>query len=57
MKAVLFHEHGATDVLSYTDFPTPEPGPGQALVRLKAAALNRMDSRGSILCGWHMWKT
>jgi len=43
MKAVIFHEHGGTDVLSYTDFPTPEPSPGQALVRLKAAALNRMD--------------
>jgi NADPH:quinone reductase-like Zn-dependent oxidoreductase len=29
--------------LEYTDVPTPEPGPGQVLVRLKAAALNRMD--------------
>ena len=43
MKAVLFHAHGGPDVLQYTDFPTPEPGSGEVLVRLKAAALNRMD--------------
>jgi len=43
MKAVLFHKHGGPEVLEYTDFPTPEPGPGEALVRLKAAALNGLD--------------
>ncbi len=43
MKAVLFHTHGGPEVLEYADFPTPEPGPGEALVRLKAAALNRLD--------------
>lgn len=43
MKAVLFYEHGGLDVLQVADFPTPEPGPGQVLVRLKAAALNRVD--------------
>lgn len=43
MKAVLFHQHGGPEVLQYTDFPTPEPKPGEALVRLRAAALNRMD--------------
>ena len=43
MKAVLFHEHGGPEVLQYTDFPTPEPGSGQALVQLEAAALNRLD--------------
>ena len=43
MKVVLFHNHGGPEVLEYTDFPTPEPGPGQALVRLQAAALNRLD--------------
>lgn len=30
-------------MLEYTDFPTPEPGPGEVLIRLRAAALNRMD--------------
>src|SRR5512140_496880 len=43
MKAVLFHQHGGPEVLEYTDFPTPEPKPGEALIRLHAAALNRMD--------------
>ena len=43
MKATLFRQHGGPEVLEYTDFPTPEPKPGEALVRLHAAALNRMD--------------
>jgi NADPH:quinone reductase-like Zn-dependent oxidoreductase len=43
MKAVLFHTHGDLEVLEYTDFPTPVPGEGQVLVRLEAAALNRVD--------------
>jgi len=43
MKAVLFHKHGGPEVLQYTDFPTPQPKPGEALIRLHAAALNRMD--------------
>ena len=43
MKAVLFRQHGGSEVLEYTDFPTPEPKPGEALIRLHAAALNRVD--------------
>ena len=43
MKAVLFHRHGGPEVLEYADFPTPGPKPGEALIRLRAAALNRMD--------------
>jgi len=43
MKAVLFHTQGGPDVLEYSDFPTPEPGEGQVLVKLEAAALNRVD--------------
>jgi len=43
MKAVLFRQHGGPEVLEYTDFPTPAPKPGEALIRLYAAALNRMD--------------
>jgi NADPH:quinone reductase-like Zn-dependent oxidoreductase len=43
MKTVLFHQHGGPEVLQYTDFPIPEPKHGEALIRLQAAALNRMD--------------
>jgi NADPH:quinone reductase-like Zn-dependent oxidoreductase len=43
MKVVLFHSHGGLEVLEFTDFPTPEPGQGQVLVKLEAAALNRVD--------------
>lgn len=43
MKAVLFHKHGGPEVLQYTDFPTPEPKPGEALIRLHSSALNFVD--------------
>ena len=43
MKVVLFRQHGGPEVLEYTDFPSPEPKPGGALIRLHAAALNRVD--------------
>ncbi|MBK5108920.1 MAG: zinc-binding dehydrogenase [Anaerolineales bacterium] len=43
MNAILFHQHGNIKVLEYRDFPTPQPDPGQVLVRLQAAALNHLD--------------
>jgi len=43
MKAVLFHDHGGPEVLQYSDFPTPELKPGEALIRLHASALNFVD--------------
>ena len=43
MKTTLFRQHGGPEVLEYAEFPTPEPKPGEALIRLQAAALNRMD--------------
>ena len=43
MKAIVLHELNGPDSLSYEDWPEPEPGPGEALVKLKAAALNRRD--------------
>ncbi|MBG7609941.1 MAG: zinc-binding dehydrogenase [Anaerolineae bacterium] len=43
MKAILFHHHGGPEVLEYADFATPQPGPNDVLIRLEAAALNRLD--------------
>jgi NADPH:quinone reductase-like Zn-dependent oxidoreductase len=43
LKTILFHKHGGPEVLEYTEIPAPQPGAGQVLVRLKAAAVNRLD--------------
>src|ERR671913_341606 len=43
MKAVRLHELEGPDELVYEDVPEPEPGPGETVVRLRAAALNRRD--------------
>lgn len=43
MRAGLFREHGGPEVLRLEDVPAPEPGPGEVLVRVKAAALNHLD--------------
>jgi NADPH:quinone reductase-like Zn-dependent oxidoreductase len=39
-KAVRFDEYGGIDVLQVADVPTPEPGDGQALIKVKAAGIN-----------------
>jgi NADPH:quinone reductase-like Zn-dependent oxidoreductase len=51
MKVVLFHQHGGPEVLEYTDLPRPEPKPGEALIRLRAAALNGVEVMDLILAG------
>jgi NADPH:quinone reductase-like Zn-dependent oxidoreductase len=43
MKAAYFSQHGGPEVMTYGDLPAPEPKPGQALVQIKAAAMNRVD--------------
>src|SRR5918995_1880566 len=43
MKAVRLHELEGPDKLVYEEVPEPEPGPGETVVRLRAAALNRRD--------------
>lgn len=39
-KAVRFDEYGGVDVLHIAEVDRPVPGPGQVLVRVKAAAIN-----------------
>ena len=43
MKAVIFSEHGGTDVLRYTEVPEPAIGARDVLVRVRACALNHLD--------------
>ena len=44
MRAVRIHEHGGPEVLRYEEgVPVPEPGPGEALAKVKACALNYLD--------------
>ena len=50
MKALIFHQHGTLDNVSYTDIPQPEIGATDVLVQVKAAALNRLDLW--VLEGW-----
>ena len=45
MKAVRFDEYGGVDVLKVVDVPVPEPGPGQVLVRVKAAGINPGEAK------------
>lgn len=43
MKAVIFEKQGGLEVLQYRDVPDPRAGRGEVVVRIKAAALNRLD--------------
>jgi len=43
MKAAFFAQHGGPEVIEYGDRPTPEAQAGEALVQIKAAAVNRVD--------------
>lgn len=43
MKAVVIHEHGGLDKLSYEDVPQPTPAADEVLVRVRAVALNYLD--------------
>ena len=42
-KAIRIHVNGGPEVLKYEDVPTPEPGPGEALVHHAAIGLNYID--------------
>lgn len=43
MKAIRVHEYGGPEVLRYEEAPRPEPGPGEVLVRIRAAGVNPVD--------------
>ncbi|MBI2349374.1 MAG: quinone oxidoreductase [Deltaproteobacteria bacterium] len=43
MKAVSVHQYGAPEVLRYEEIPVPEPGAGEARVKIEAAGLNYID--------------
>ncbi|HYO87741.1 MAG TPA: NAD(P)H-quinone oxidoreductase [Candidatus Limnocylindrales bacterium] len=43
MRAILFDHPGGPEVLHLGDAPDPQPGPGELLVRVRAAGVNRAD--------------
>src|SRR5262245_4354452 len=44
MKAILCTHYGGPDELELADIPAPTAGPNEAVVRIKAAALNFFDT-------------
>ncbi len=42
-KAIRIHATGGPEVLHWEDVPTPDPGPGEALIRHEAVGLNYID--------------
>src|SRR5438309_83319 len=43
MKAIVVREHGGTDRLEQTEVPDPVAGPGEAIINVRAVALNHLD--------------
>jgi len=44
MRAIQMTEFGGPEVLELAELPTPEPGPGEALIRVTRAGLNFADT-------------
>jgi NADPH2:quinone reductase len=45
VKAIRVHEHGGPEVLRLETLPTPDPGPGEALVSISTSGVNFYDVR------------
>ncbi|MGR3179164.1 MAG: zinc-binding dehydrogenase [Candidatus Anammoxibacter sp.] len=43
MKAVVFHEHGGTEKLVYEDFPDPQAGVDDVIVKVRSCSINHID--------------
>jgi NADPH:quinone reductase-like Zn-dependent oxidoreductase len=43
MKAIVLHKNGGLEQLIYEEVATPVPGPGEVLVRVRAAGVNHCD--------------
>jgi NADPH:quinone reductase-like Zn-dependent oxidoreductase len=56
MRAAQYHKTGPADVLAVEHVDTPEPGPGEVLLKVRACALNRLDvflrSGATSMPGW-----
>lgn len=44
MRAIQIKQTGGPEVLEVVDLPTPQPGPGQVLVKIEAAGVNFIDT-------------
>jgi NADPH2:quinone reductase len=43
MKAVRVHQYGGLEVLKFEDLPVPEPGEGEARIKIEASGVNFID--------------
>lgn len=50
MQAIVFEGHGPLENVKVAEMAVPQPGPGEVLLAMKAAALNRLDLW--VLEGW-----
>lgn len=52
MKAVVMEARGGPEVLKVAEVPTPEPGPKEVRIRVKAAALNHWKKLQKGIAFW-----